>query len=185
MDRRAFLASSGALLSAAALARLEAFAAAEPMPAPLSGAGIGPEGWHTLGLVQEHLFPSEAQAPGAREVNALSYLRFVMGWQGSDPAEPRILRSGLDRLREIAAQTAGGTFAALGPSAREQVLRTLEAEEGGTEWLLLVLDYLFEALLADPIYGGNPDGIGWRWLRIEPGHRRPGPDQRYFKLWAN
>jgi len=184
MDRRAFLASSGALLSAAALARLEAFAAAEPEPAPLSGAGIEPEGWRTLGLVQGHLFPSEAQAPGAREVKALSYLRFVMGWQGTDPAEPRILRSGLDRLREIAAQTQGGTFAALSTPAREQVLRTLEAEESGTEWLLLVLDYLFEALLADPIYGGNPDGIGWRWLRVEPGHRRPGPDQRYFELWA-
>jgi len=182
MDRRAFLASTGTFLSAGAFTRLEAFAAAEPVQAALSGTGINPEGWHTLGLVQEHLFPSEAQAPGAREINALSYLRFVMGWQGTDPAELRILRSGLGRLRKIAAQTEGGTFAALGPPARERVLRTLEAEEGGTEWLLLVLDYLFEALLADPIYEGNPDGIGWRWLQVEPGHRRPGPDQRYFKL---
>jgi len=184
MDRRAFLASTGTFLSAAALARLEAFAATAPVPAPLSGTGIEPEGWRTLGLVQEHLFPSEVQVPGAREVNALSYLRFVMSWQGTDPAEPRSLRSGLDRLQEITAQTEGGTFAALDTPARERALRALEAEEGGTEWLLLVLDYLFEALLADPIYGGNPDGIGWRWLRIEPGHRRPGPDQRYFELWA-
>jgi len=184
MDRRAFLASGGAFLSAGALARIEAFAAAEPVSAPLSGAGIELEGWRTLGLVQEHLFPSELQAPGAREVNALSYLRFVMGWQETDPAEPRILRSGLDRLRKIAAQAEGGTFAALDPAARERTLRTLEAEEDGTEWILLVLDYLFEALLADPIYGGNPDGIGWRWLRVESGHRRPGPDQRYFKLRA-
>ncbi len=184
MDRRAFLASTGAFLSAAALARLEAFAAAEP--ASLSGAGIEPEGWRTLGLVQDHLFPSETQAPGAREINALRYLRFVMNWRGTDPAEPQILRSGLDRLREIAAQTkGGGAFEALDTPAREQTLRALEAEEGGTEWILLVLDYLFEALLADPIYGGNPDGIGWRWLRIEPGHRRPGPDQRYFELWHN
>lgn len=184
MDRRAFLASTGTFLSAGLLARRAAFAAAELVSAPLSGAGIEPEGWRTLGLVQEHLLPSEAQAPGAREVNALRYLHFVMGWEGTDPAEPRILRLGLDRLREIAAQTGGGDFETLGAPDRERALRTLEAEEGGTEWLLLVLDYLFEALLADPIYGGNPDGIGWRWLRIEPGHRRPGPDQRYFELLA-
>jgi len=184
MDRRTFLASTGAFLSAAALARIDAFAAEEPVSATLSDAGIESKGWRTLGLVQEHLFPSEAQAPGAMEVNALGYLRFVMGWEGTDPAEPRILRSGLDRLREITARTEDGTFAALATPAREQALRILEAEEGGTEWLLLVLDYLFEALLADPIYGSNPDGIGWRWLRIEPGHRRPGPDQRYFELWA-
>lgn len=182
MDRRAFLASTGTLLSVAALARIKAFAAIEPVSAPLSGAGIEPAGWHTLGLVQEHLLPSEAQVPGAREVNALSYLHFVMGWEGTDPEEQRILRSGLDRLCALAAQTGGGSFEALGTPEREQTLRTLEAKEGGTEWILLVLDYLFEALLADPIYGGNPDEIGWRWLQIEPGHRRPGPDQQYFKL---
>lgn len=184
MDRRAFLASAGAFLSAAALARRAAYAVAELAPAPLSGAGIEAEDWRTLGLVQEHLLPSEADVPGAREVNALSYLHFVMGWEGTDPAEPEILRSGLDRLREIAAQTTGSAFAALDTPDREQVLRALEAEEDGTQWILLVLDYLFEALLSDPIYGGNPDGIGWRWLGIEPGHRRPGPDQRDFELWA-
>ncbi len=182
MDRRAFLASSGAALSAALLGRIEAFAASTPAPTPLSGSGIEPDGWRTLGLVQEHLFPSEPQAPGAREVNALSYLHFVMSWKGIDPAEPRILRSGLDGLRDIAAQTESGTFEALDLPGREQALLTLEAGEGGTEWILLVLDYIFEALLADPVYGGNPDGIGWRWLEIEPGHRRPGPDQRYFVL---
>lgn len=182
MDRRAFLASSGVALSAALLGRLDAFAAAAPAPTPLSGAGIEPDGWRILGLIQAHLFPSETQAPGAREVNALDYLHFVMSWEGTDPVEPRILRSGLDRLREIAAQTAGGTFEALDVPGREQALRTLESGEGGTEWILLVLDYVFEALLADPIYGGNPDRVGWRWLQIEPGHRRPGPDQRYFML---
>lgn len=182
MDRRAFLASSGVALSAALLGRLEAFAAATPAPTPLSGAGIEPDGWRVLDLVQAHLFPSEAKAPGAGEINALSYLHFVMSWKGTDPAEPRILRSGLDRLREIAAQTASGTFESLDAPGRERALRTLEAGEGGTEWILLVLDYVFEALLADPVYGGNTDGIGWRWLQIEPGHQRPGPDQRYFIL---
>jgi len=182
MDRRAFLGSSGVALAAALLGRLEAYAAAAPAPTPLSGAGIEPDGWRILGLVQTHLFPSEAQAPGAKEVNALGYLHFVMTWKGTDPAEPRILRSGLDRLREIATQTAGGTFEALDAPGREQTLRTLEAGESGTEWILLVLDYIFEALLADPVYGGNPEGVGWRWLQIEPGHQRPEPDQRYFML---
>lgn len=182
MDRRAFLASSGAALSAALLARLEAFAASAPAPNTLSGCGIGPDGWRTLGLVQEHLFPSETQTPGAKEINALSYLHFTMSWKGTDPVEPAILRNGLHKLEEIAARTDSGTFAALRASGRDQVLRTLETSEGGSEWILLVLDYIFEALLADPVYGGNPDGIAWRWLEIEPGHQRPGPNQRYFEL---
>jgi gluconate 2-dehydrogenase gamma chain len=182
MDRRLFLVSSGLTLSAALLGRLEAFAAAVPVPTPLLGAGIEPAGWRILGLVHEHLFPSEPQAPGAREVNALSYLHFVMTWKGTDPVETEILRSGLEKLREIVAQPDGGTFEALDAQGREQALRTLEASEGGTQWITLVLDYIFEALLADPVYGGNPDGIGWRWLQFQPGRRRPGPDQRYFAL---
>lgn len=188
MDRRSFLARSGialsAVLPAALLGRLTAFAAAEPPPQPLAGAGIEPDGWRTLGLVQEHLFPSEPQAPGAQEIHALRYLHFVMGWEGTDPAEIEILRTGLAHLRAIATRSAGRAFDDLDAQGRDQSLRTLEAEEGGTEWILLVLDYIFEALLADPVYGGNPDGIGWRWLAYEPGHRRPGLEQRYYVLRA-
>ena len=182
MDRRSFLVSSGAVLSSALLGRLEAFAASPPAKAPLSGAGIDPNGWHTLGRVQQHLFPSESQAPGATEINALSYLHFVMNWQGTDPLEPKMLRAGLEQLHKIAGRAEAGGFEALDPQGRERALRTLEATDGGTQWISLVLDYLLEALLADPVYGGNPEGIGWRWLEIQPGYQRPGPDQRYFVL---
>ncbi len=182
MDRRKFLIGGGGALSAALLGRLEAFAAMPPPSAPLSGAGIGLAGWDTLGLVQEHLFPSEPQVPGARDVNALAYLNFVMNWQGTDPAEIKILRDGLARLTRIAAESSGSTFDSLGEQHREQALRALETSNGGTEWIGLVLDYIFEALLADPVYGGNPDGIGWRWLEIQPGYQRPGPEQSYANL---
>ena len=39
----------------------------------------------------------------------------------------------------------------------------------GRAWLSLLLYYIFEALLSDPVYGGNPDGIGWQWLEHQPG----------------
>lgn len=184
MDRRRFLVGTGSALSAALLTRLEAFAAMPPPSTPLSGADIEPAGWRTLGLVQEHLFPSEPQAPGAKDVNALAYLNFVMNWKGTDPAELGILRTGLAALTRIAADPDGSTFDMLGAQGREQVLRSVEASDGGSEWITLVLDYVFEALLADPVYGGNPGGIGWRWLEIQPGYQRPGPDQRYFKYTA-
>ncbi len=182
MDRRKFLVGTGSVLSTALLGRLEAFAAMPPPSSPLSGAGIEPAEWNTLGLVQEHLFPSEPQAPGAKDVNALAYLNFVMNWKGTDPVELEILRDGLVALTRIAGERGGGTFDALDGQRREHALRALEASGGGTEWITLVLDYIFEALLADPVYGGNPGGIGWRWLEIQPGYQRPGRDQRYFNL---
>ena len=39
-----------------------------------------------------------------------------------------------------------------------------------------------EALLTDPAYGGNPDGIGWRWLGHTPGYPRPSAATIYPRL---
>jgi gluconate 2-dehydrogenase gamma chain len=32
------------------------------------------------------------------------------------------------------------------------------------------------------VYGGNPDGIGWRWLGHVPGYPRPPADKVAGKL---
>jgi gluconate 2-dehydrogenase gamma chain len=37
----------------------------------------------------------------------------------------------------------------------------------------MLLDYIMEALLTDPVYGGNPNSIGWQWLKHQPGFPRP------------
>ena len=31
----------------------------------------------------------------------------------------------------------------------------------------------------DPVYGGNPDGIGWKWLMHPPGFPRPPKGKTY------
>ena len=38
-------------------------------------------------------------------------------------------------------------------------------------WVSLILYYTLEALLSSPIYGGNRDRLGWRWLK----HNTPKP----------
>jgi gluconate 2-dehydrogenase gamma chain len=52
----------------------------------------------------------------------------------------------------------------------------------GRAWLSLLLYYIFEALLSDPVYGGNPGEIGWRWLEHQPGFPRPPADKIYGSL---
>jgi len=48
-----------------------------------------------------------------------------------------------------------------------------------------MMSYLIEALLSDPVYGGNKDQKGWLWLEHIPGFPTPGPDKVYFKLGAH
>ena len=64
----------------------------------------------------------------------------------------------------------------------EIALRELEKTGAGRSWITELLHYLFEALLTDPVYGGNPGGIGWKWLDHTPGFRRPSKDKRFFLL---
>ena len=59
------------------------------------------------------------------------------------------------------------------------MLRHTAGYDGGENWLSTLLLYIFEALLTDPVYGGNPNGIGWKWLGHNPGLPRPTADKRY------
>ena len=187
MDRRDFLLYASGLLTSASLTRLERWSAyaKEPTPPPgiaTADGGFSAEQWDILASVQQHLFPSEPEAPGANDVNAAAYLRFVLTQPDLDPADRDFLGNGLNQLQTIARESSPEGFIALLDDEREAALRRLETTHEGRHWLGRMLHYVFEALLTDPVYGGNPNGIGWQWLRHHPGRHRPPAEKRYYLL---
>ncbi len=138
--------------------------------------------WRVLDTAQQHLFPTEPDAPGAREIKALDYLRFIVADDSQDPAERAFILQGAGWLDDMARELSGLSFTALGEEQRERLLRRIEQSTAGGNWLSLLLLYLIEALVADPAYGCNPDGVGWRWLAHTPGFPRPPADKRYPEL---
>jgi gluconate 2-dehydrogenase gamma chain len=159
VSRRAFL-----LASAGGLAALFA---------PVGALAASDNPWPLLAAVQDHLFPSEPGAPGAREIRALAYLQGVLGDPRGDREEQRFILNGVDWLEDLSRQRHLASFLDLDPIRREQVLREVANSEKGENWLSTLLLYICEALLTDPVYGGNPDGIGWAWLGHQPGFPRP------------
>jgi len=135
--------------------------------------------WLILQAVQEQLFPSEPDAPGARELNALAYLQWVVGDNNLEAEERAFILRGVDWLEELTRQTHANGFLELPPELQAAMLERIARSEAGENWLATLLLYLFEALLSDPIYGGNPDGLGWRWLQHRPGFPRPNRQNRY------
>lgn len=138
--------------------------------------------WAILDLVQQHLFPSEPEAPGAREINALAYLRFVVRDPKVDSEERDFILQGAGWLDGIAREMHKAPFRDLDDNQRETVLRRVASSKAGENWLSLLIYYLMEALLTDPAYGGNPGGIGWKWLAHIPGFPRPTADKTYPRL---
>jgi len=139
--------------------------------------------WAIVAAVQEQLFPSEPDAPGAREIQALAYLQRAMLAPDRDPDERAFILQGAGWLQQLATESDGsaeGGFIALDSTGRERLLRRIAASEAGENWLSTLIVHILEALLTEPVYGGNPGGIGWAWLKHTPGF--PHPEVPYWQL---
>ncbi len=177
INRRSFLLATGVFAGSVTLGSLLSYyykSSRKPPPFNKSQDKI-------LKTLQEHLFPKSNDSPGANDINALHYLHFVLTDPDIDEDNKNLLISGIDWLEEECHTTYNKSFINLSSQERDQIFRIIEDSNWGYRWLSLNLIYIFEALLSDPIYGGNPNEIGWRWLEHAPGFPRPTADNMYSK----
>lgn len=174
LSRRHFL----ALLSAlpASLATAATPSSKSPAPETL------PEPWRTFAAVQAHMLPSEKESPGAREIHAIDYLQTMLAAPDIEAEEKDFLRQGTQWLNDLAKKNQGDLFVRLNSEQKETILRKIEQSSAGNRWLSLMLTYLIEALLADPVYGGNYQQQGWTWLEHQAGFPTPTENKMYYKL---
>ena len=140
------------------------------------------EPWTTFSAVQQHLFPSDGNGPGAAEINASLYLKFVLQAADTDAEQRDLIGNGPQWVNDISREQKGGAFIRLSTKDREHVIKMIASSRVGESWLSYLLLYIFEALLADPVYGGNPDELGWKWLQHKPGYPQPPHNKRYTEL---
>jgi gluconate 2-dehydrogenase gamma chain len=145
--------------------------------------------WLTLASVQEHLFPagdsSEQPSPGAKDIAALRFLRNMLEAPDTESEEKSFILNGVNWLNDLSLKNHQSNFIQLNTENKETVLRQIETSNAGNRWLSLIMGYLIEALLSDPVYGGNKDQQGWKWLEHIPGFPTPSVDKVYFKLGAH
>jgi gluconate 2-dehydrogenase gamma chain len=177
MKRRSLLASFS-FAPVAGLAGPLPGAATGGDPVPAERATFSAGQWLILAAVQDHLLPTEPanpKAPGAREVNATAYLDRALAVQGFDADSRALILQGIGWLDDLAREEHQAAFHELGPGVREDLLHRIADTSAGERWLSSLIGYTLEGLLADPLYGGNPGGIGWAWLDHDPGRPRPTP----------
>ncbi len=139
----------------------------------------GDEQKKILKAVLQHLFPAESGSPGAKELNAIEYLSWVINDPDLRASKKQLLISGIGWTEDTANEMFKDSFVNLKTAQKEKVLRDLERYSRGRRWLSLLLTYLMEALLSDPLYGSNKNEIGWKWLGHVPGSPRPTKEQIY------
>lgn len=140
------------------------------------------EPWRTFASVQNHLFPDDGNGPGANHINATAYLKFILAAPDTDKTEHDFILDGVDWLNRLAIARHKSVFTGCLASQRENLLGEISKGDAGERWLSHLMQYIIEALLSDPVYGGNPDGIGWQWLEHQPGFPHPPANKRYMDL---
>ena len=140
------------------------------------------EPWKTIAAVQEHLFPAEKDSPGAYDIHAIVYLQNMLNRPGADQEEVQFIKDGQGWLNGMANKLHQEDFLNLSTKQKENVLRKIENSRAGYRWLDKQLEYILEALLSDPVYGGNHNGIGWEWLAHQPGFPAPTGKNLFYKL---
>ena len=123
--------------------------------------------------VQKILFPSDLNGPGAYDVMADKYLLWVLSDERMDPEEKEYIIDGIGWIDETAEENFSKSYLNLTELEKEKLIADITKESWGSSWLGVILSFTFEALLSDPQYGSNPNGIGWDWLEHNPGFPRP------------
>jgi gluconate 2-dehydrogenase gamma chain len=123
---------------------------------------LSPEEAAEIAAMAIRILPSD-DGPGAREAGVIYFIDRALETFLRD--QRPLVTSGLAELAAaVAVRHPGvGNFSALSASAQDDVLRVIERGA----FFALIRRATIAGFLANPSYGGNRDGVGWRWIGFE------------------
>ena len=140
--------------------------------------------YNILIRVQNILFPKDDLGPGAFDFNAHEYLLWVLEDERIDPDDRQYLINGIDWTAETADENFSRPFLDLSKKKQEDLIGFMTTQDWGESWLSSILTYIFEAMISDPLYGFNTDGLGWKWLEHQVGYPRPDKAHLYDRIFT-
>ncbi|MGB0893199.1 MAG: gluconate 2-dehydrogenase subunit 3 family protein [Parashewanella sp.] len=130
--------------------------------------------------VQMHLFPDDGDGPSANDLQAYEYLLWALAEpDNQQDGDQAFITQGLTWLDQSATKHYKNTFLKMANEQQSALLKRISGSRSGENWLSLLLYYLLESLTLDPLYGGNPNGVGWTWLQHQPGFPAPDAHSHY------
>jgi gluconate 2-dehydrogenase gamma chain len=111
------------------------------------------------------IIPSDDGTPGANEAGVVHFVDRAVGMTFFAEAVP-VVRAGLADL-DIRAKRVGGrnVFASLTTAQQNELMREIEH----SPFFAIARSLVVIGAFADPSYGGNRGGAGWKMLAIEHG----------------
>jgi len=143
---------------------------------------------HIAVAVQNIIFPKDINGPGAIDFNADKYLLWVLSDRRIPKDEKDYIIKGLKWVDETAQEEESKKFLKLSKKEQVHLIHTISKTGWGESWLSVMLTFVFEAMISDPIYGFNKNEIGRKWLGHVAGYPIPTKENMYdaiFETVAN
>lgn len=162
MQRREFIASSALLGLASALNSKEL-------------KEVEPKTWLVLDEVLLILFPKTETMPSSKEFAAIKYFQEAL-FSKYFPKDDQeyILQGAVDFYGSFS------DFLDVNKKTKEEYVKAASLNNYGSSWLEQLVYYGIEAMLSDPIYGGNKNEIAWKSLNHQSG--KPQSKYKYAKV---
>ncbi len=124
--------------------------------------------WTTILEVQNILLPKTSKMPSAKEFGSVAYLKQNIDHYSFDKDDLELILNGAQVFNETFPKFFKATKA-----EKIEIVKQANESEYGNSWLNSLVYYGIEAMLSDPIYGGNKFQSGWMALNHKPGIPRP------------
>ena len=132
--------------------------------------------------VLKFLWPDDGEGPSVQGAGIYEFLLWIFSDPNYDPEEKDYLKKGLIWIDETSVEDQNLHFDKLGADTKKSLLEKISILDWGESWYSKIINIIFEALFADPVYGSNTGGISYKWLNHNPGAPRPDERNNYRAL---
>ncbi|AXX88416.1 gluconate 2-dehydrogenase subunit 3 family protein [Malaciobacter marinus] len=124
--------------------------------------------WSVIEEVLEIVFPKTKHMPSASEFGAVDYLLKNINHKTFDKDDLNYLLQGAKDFNSSFPK-----FLKASLEEKNRIIKQVSQNSYGQNWLSYLIYYGIEAMLSDPIYGGNKNQIAYESLKFQAGEPRP------------
>jgi len=124
------------------------------------------------------IFPNDGNGPSADDLNTFGFVLWTLGDALKKQEDKDYIIEGLDWANEKSQEIYFEKYSELDDEQKEALVKQFTELAWGKNWMSVMVTLTLESALLDPIYGGNTDEKGWKWLEHETGLPRPTEETR-------
>lgn len=129
-----------------------------------------------------YLFPDDGFGPSAKSINALNFFHWTLKDPQITDEDKTFIINGINWIDEACNEKYLMDFISLDSKKQKLVLIKISNVDWGETWLSLMMTMIIEALLSHPLYGGNTNESGWKWLNHFSGNPQPNSELLYPQI---